>query len=191
MLELPLSEYRLPKRRRADVKRSRYPVKSDSHFCTANHRELVTFCRAVGPRNHKELEHIRGSDLIRNEDGSYAVLINKGKGGKMRQAPVIGSQDQIATVISLMHAANDDLVFANIPDAADIHSYRAEYACAVYQKYARPIDELPREDRYVCRGDLLGVVYDKRAMMAVSKALGHSRLDVIAQSYLWALNASM
>jgi hypothetical protein len=187
VLGLPIAELKMPKRRRVDITRSRLPVKSDIHFSPANHQALVDFCRSVGPRNHKELAYIRGSDLIVLEDGSYAVAIHKGKGGKPRLAPLYGPPERIERVVEMMRAAGDELLFPEIPYAADIHSYRAEYACGIYQTHARPLDQIPREDRYVCRKDLVGTIYDKRAMKVASEALGHSRLDVIAQSYLWAL----
>ena len=37
---------------------------------------------------------------------------------------------------------------------------------------------------YVCRGDLKGVVYDRKAMEIASKALGHNRISVIAAHYI-------
>lgn len=188
VLGLPIAELELPKRRRVDITRSRLPVRSDAHFSPANHQDLVDFCRSVGPRNHKELAYIRGSDLATLEDGSFAVDIHKGKGGKQRLAPIYGPPERIEQVVEMMRAAGDELLFPEIPYAADIHSYRAEYACCIYQTHARPIDRIPQEDRYICRKDLAGVVYDKRAMKIASEALGHSRLDVIAQSYLWALD---
>lgn len=39
-------------------------------------------------------------------------------------------------------------------------------------------------DAYVCRGDLQGIVYDRKAMEIASKALGHNRISVIAGHYL-------
>ena len=39
-------------------------------------------------------------------------------------------------------------------------------------------------DRYVCRRDRAGVVYDKAAMLQVSRMLGHNRISVIAGHYL-------
>ena len=188
VLGLPIAELDLPKRRRVDITRSRLPVKSDAHFSPSKHQDLVDFCRSVGPRNHKELEYIRGSDLVVLEDGSYAVDIRKGKGGKPRLAPIYGPPERVERVVEMMRAAGDGLLFLTIPYAADIHSYRAEYACTIYRTHARPLDQIPREEQYICRKDLAGVVYDKLAMKIASEALGHSRLDVIAQSYLWALN---
>ena len=187
VLGVHIADYDLPKRARKDYKRSRNPVKSDVHFSPANHQDLVDFCRSVGPRHNKELAYIRGTDLVMMEDGRYAVRIRKGKGGKARLAPVYGPTERIEKVVRLMREAGEDLVFPHIPTAADIHAYRAEYACEIYLTHARPLEEIPREDRYCCRKDMAGTVYDKAAMRIASEALGHSRLDVIAQSYLWAL----
>ena len=184
---LTLDNFTLPKRQRKDITRSREPVKSDAHFAAYRHQDLVTFCRCVGPRNKKELQKIRGCDLREMEDGRFAVHIRQGKGGKERYAPITGSPAEVNMVVAMMQDAGDELVFPHVHSAADIHSYRAEYACRIYKAHARPLDEIPREERYVCRKDMTGSVYDKKAMLIASEALGHSRLDVIALSYLWAL----
>jgi hypothetical protein len=64
----------------------------------------------------------------------------------------------------------------------DVHHYRSEYASTLYRKLAR--QEIPKAERYCCRGDLKGTWYDKAAMKEVSEALGHSRISVIAEHYL-------
>ena len=89
----------------------------------------------------------------------------------------------------MMREAGDKYVFSHVHSAADIHSFRAEYACRVYKAQARPLEEIPRKERYICRKDIAGTDHDKMAMKIVNEALGHSLLDVIAQSYLWALEA--
>ena len=62
--------------------------------------------------------------------------------------------------------------------------------------YARHIESIPydkvnkgtgkkfQSEVYVCRKDEAGKKLDKAAMHIASKALGHNRLDVIANSYL-------
>ena len=187
VLGLPLANYVLPKRQRKDITRSRYPVKSDVHFAAHKHLDLITYCRCVGPRNKKELQQIRGTDLCQLPDGGYAVHIVKGKGGKERYAPVYGSATEVDLVVAMMQEAGEQLVFPHVHSAADIHSYRAEYACRVYKAHARSLEVIPRKEKYICRKDMAGTVYDKMAMKIASEALGHSRLDVIALSYLWAL----
>ena len=50
---------------------------------------------------------------------------------------------------------------------------------------ARKEKDIPRADRYVMRKDRAGEVLDKLAMEITSKMLGHNRINVIAQSYLY------
>lgn len=64
----------------------------------------------------------------------------------------------------------------------DVHGYRAVYATEVYAMYAR--DEIPKEDKYICRKDQKGIILDKKAMLEASKALGHNRIDVVAGHYI-------
>jgi len=79
----------------------------------------------------------------------------------------------------------NERVWSKIPSRADIHSYRADYCKSLYELHARPIADIPASDRYYCRKDLKGVIYDKRAMAVASRALGHNRIGVIAGSYLY------
>ena len=58
------------------------------------------------------------------------------------------------------------------------------YATEVYDRYARPKEEIPPAERYVCRRDCAGIVLDKCAMRIASEALGHSRINVITEYYL-------
>ena len=64
-------------------------------------------------------------------------------------------------------------------------TYRAEYALRVYFRFARPINSLKHKEKYFCRSDMKGFVFDRAAMLHASRALGHNRLNVIAKSYLW------
>jgi len=68
--------------------------------------------------------------------------------------------------------------------------YRAQYAQIMYARLARPLEESPKEERYVCRGTKKGIVYDRVALQKVSKALGHNRCDVVANNYLYAPRAN-
>lgn len=96
--------------------------------------------------------------------------------------PVMGD---VELVRRLCKAAGDGQVFPAVNQNADIHSYRAVYCRRVYEKYARDISTLPRSERYHCHADKAGVVYDRAAMKMASEALGHSRISVIASSYLY------
>ena len=74
--------------------------------------------------------------------------------------------------------AGDDLVFPRIPRHLDVHSYRREFAQALYLAHA-PGRELPS-----ATGRLTPGSYDVAAVTYVSHALGHSRLDVVLRHYL-------
>ena len=171
---------RTESRMRSDITRSRGAATRDAHFSEKNHADLVEFCRATGLRR-RELSKLTGDKLIKI-DGKYHIAVDKGgKGGKTRIVPIIGDEKRI---IELMQKAGDKKVFDKIPQAADIHGYRRQYAHTLYQMYARDISNIPKSERYICRNDLKGVVYDKQAMQIVTQALGHNRIDVIAGHYI-------
>lgn len=116
-------------------------------------------------------------------DQDYFIYHRKDKGGKYRFAPIIGEHKQ--DIIGRMKStAPDRKVWEHVSGNADIHGYRSDYATAIYNMYARPLDTLERDQKYYCRRDLRGVIYDKFAMIKASKALGHNRKSVIAGHYL-------
>lgn len=137
---------------------------------------------ACGLRRH-ELRNLRYQDIA--PDGS-SVKVMTGKGGKYREAPVLEA-DRAVILQKLSSAPDPDAYIfqkKDIPSRLPEHRCRRMYAQKLYKAYARDPDQLPAADRYVCRKDKRGVVYDRKAMMIVSKALGHSRLDVVANNYL-------
>lgn len=167
-------------RQRKDITRSRNAVKRDRHFSESNHAELVAFCRATGLRR-AELKALRGTALYQDRSGYYLHITSGSKGGRERYAPIIGDKD---LVIRLCKQAGDGKVFEKVPSGADIHSYRRDYATAIYQQYARPLEQLTAKEKYYCRGDRKGEVFDRAAMRIASNALGHGRIEVIAGHYL-------
>lgn len=186
----------LPARHRAEITRSRnHTIVSDrtgkiiknpsvraGHFSEKNNAEIVAFCRSTGLRR-SELESLTGDQLEVTEDGDAYIHL-KGyqcKGGRPRVVPVIGD---ISNAITLCQNAGRNKVFPRVPQAMDVHSYRSEYAVAIYNQYARPLDELERKEKYYCRAELKGTVYDRAAMLMASKALGHNRISIIAEHYL-------
>ena len=103
------------------------------------------------------------------------------KNGRPRKAPIIGN---VAKIVSMMQAAGTGKVFEKIPNGADIHSYRAEYATQVYLNHARPLKTLPKDEIYYCRKDRKGTWFDRRAMLEASRALGHNRVCVVGEHYI-------
>lgn len=166
---------------RKDIKRSRDTVSRDQHFSEQNHTDLVVFCRSTGLRR-AELKALRGTALYQDPSGTYYIHVTSDrKGGRERYAPVISD---IELVCKLCREAGENKVFSSIPSAADIHSYRAAYATQIYLQHARPLEQLTRQEKYYCRGDRKGEIFDRAAMQKASQALGHNRINVIAGHYL-------
>lgn len=175
-------KYTAPKRERASIKRSRYTVERDKHFSIVANKELIAFCSATGLRR-RELLSIHGTDIIYGDNGKLMIRVT-GKGGKTRCIDVIGTPYEMNIVRKTMEKANSGKVFGHIHSAFDVHYYRSIYACKAYRSKARDLGILDKSEKYVCRKDKAGTVYDKQAMLYASKQLGHNRIDVIAYSYL-------
>ncbi len=174
-----------PSRERACITRSRGEKGMDKHFSEARNAELAAFCRGTGLRR-AELEQVCGIDLVRNPDGTYAVHVHTGsKGGRERLAPIIGTPDQQRAIVARFEATeSESKVWGKVHSAADVHSWRAEYATAIYNTHARDVATLDRSERYDCRGDMAGQSYDRDALLEASQALGHNRISIVAEHYL-------
>lgn len=176
-------DVKLPARVRKNITRSRGVKARDCHFSEEQNAEFVTFCKTTGLRS-EGMQNLRGRDLVDNGDGTYSIDVTE-KGGKRRFAPIFGSPEAVSMVVAKMQAAGNEKVWPDgVPNGADIHSYRAAYATAIYKHYERDLSTLPRSERYDCRTDLRGTHYDRRAMKIASEALGHSRINVIASHYI-------
>lgn len=167
-------------RYRKDIKRSRGEKVRDKNFSEKNHEDLIKFCKSTGLRR-AELLQIRGNDLIYKEGKPYIHITRGAKGGREREVPIEFNQEFI---IKKFLDAGEEKIFPKVPNGADIHGYRAEFATTLYKKLARDINLVPKSDKYICRKDLKGVIYDKKAMLDVSQALGHNRISVIAGHYI-------
>jgi len=170
-------------RHRANITRSRKDEngKSKAKFCEVRNREFVDFCRATGLRRNS-LSQLRPENLgYSRATGRYMIVDLKGKGGRPIEAPILCDR----AVERIKNTPEGQFVWNKIPSRADIHSYRADYCKNIYEIHARPIADIPKGERYYCRGDLKGVVYDRRAMAVASRALGHNRISVVAGHYLY------
>lgn len=155
-----LADVELPKRRIENVKRSRYVTAGDRRFDPAKNRDLVDFARATGLRR-RELSKVTVRD-VREENGRLYVHVERGKGGKSRDVRVRGDlADRLREIVAAAEREGRDRLFDAVPQYADIHFYRREYAKArLEEEKARGVDEA-------------------RAMREVSQDLGHKRLDVL------------
>lgn len=172
----------VPPMRRQDIKRSRR--RETKNFSEANNADIVRFAKGTGLRRH-ELSAVRGDQLIRKRDGSLLLQGIHGKGGKIRDVPVL--PEYAEDISRIVAEKGDGQLFSRVPSHMPVHRYRSEYACAMYLKHARDVTTLPDKSVYRCRGDMTGVYLDREAMGHVSRCMGHNRISVIAQSYLYQL----
>ena len=168
----------LPPRHREAIHRSRqssvHEGPSSPHFQPEHWQSLLDFLRVTGLRR-REVSMLRVGQ-IQEQPGGRVVLHIKGKGGKVRQVPVLPGQE--ARVMDLVQGRNEDeLVFARIPGHLDIHAYRRHYAQTLYQELSGL--PLPPATGRLPRG-----ILDEQAILVVSQALGHNRRDVILTYYL-------
>jgi len=165
-------------RHRANITRSR---KGKAIFSEVRNKEFVDFCKSTGLRR-EEIENLKPEHLRYDESiGRYMITDLKGKGGRVLNCPVLSKE----AVERIKNTPAGQKVWSKVPTRPDIHSYRAEYCKSVYNLYARPVEAIPKDEKYHCRKDLKGVIYDKRAMLIASRALGHNRISVIAGHYLY------
>lgn len=188
-----------PTRKRENITRSRKDAVRDKGFSASRNETLIAFGECTGLRR-SELSCLTGDKLIPQADGSYCIRVDKGtKGGRKRVAMVIGPPEQVAIVVDAMKQAGKEKVFSRINSHADIHAMRAVYASRIYKSLVGDRDQCEQirfwnqesrsyeGDVYWCRGDQRGLWFDKSAMLAASKALGHSRISVVGEHYLYNL----
>ena len=144
------------------------------------------------PADMKRLGMLQDARMFSEE---YFTHVRNGKGGRERLSPIIG-QDAAQIIERIQNTSSEEKVWQHVHQSADIHSYRAEYATAIYKAHARAIKDIPydRVNRgtgrryqsqvYTCRKDEAGRKLDKAAMLVCSKALGHNRISVVADNYI-------
>ncbi|MCL0101335.1 site-specific integrase [Peptococcaceae bacterium] len=158
-------EVELPIRRKINIVRSRRSAVRDKNFSESRNRDLITFAKATGLRR-KGLSRVRVQDVFERE-GRLFVAIRE-KGGRYREAPVLQKYtERVKEIINKKGV--EDKIFEKVPSCADIHSYRREYARELYKELT---------------GGNYSENKDKEAVMRVSEALGHSRIDVVTRYYL-------
>ena len=158
----------------------------------------ISKIEALPERMAAQDKHLNVLRDTRMFDCEYFCHVRNGKGGRERISPIVGKNvDQI--VARIRDTAADEKVWQHVNSNADIHGYRGDYATAIYKSHARAIDQIPydrvnagtgrryQSDVYVCRKDEAGKRLDKAAMLICSKALGHNRIEVVANNYIRAL----
>ena len=160
-------EVQLPRRRKCDIVRSRIDAVRDKNFSESRNKDLITFAKATGLRR-RGLSEIRARDIFEKEERLFVAV--REKGGRYREAPVLQEYTEIVREIVSKKDSVEDKIFEKVNSCIDVHSYRREYAQELYK-------------------EIVGQEYDAKnkdeeALMQVSEALGHSRIDVVTRHYL-------
>ncbi len=164
-----------PRRERTKITRSRGPKQHDRHFQPENWPTLLHFLSATGLRR-QEVHDLHVRDIL-ERDGRVLVHVANGKGGRWRDVPVLpGREEDVLAVRGERDL--DEVVFARIPKHLDVHSYRREFAQALYLFHA------PGRDLPPATGRLKPADYDRAAAQRVTEALGHNRIDVVLRHYI-------
>lgn len=167
----------LPARIRSGITKNRTKIKD---FNMKKHADLVLFGTSTGLRRSEMLD-LQWKDI---DPETLSVTVRKGKGGKFRIVDRILYPDAFRARFEPSKHDPEQKIFGGVPCRFPEHRFRRQYAQTLYKQLARPVNQLPKNDRYICRRDKRGTVYDRAAMRIVSHELGHSRIDVIAISYL-------
>jgi len=163
------NDYQAPKRRRQDIKRSRYAAIRDAHFSTERNKDLVVFCLGTGLRRH-EVAAVRPEDVFREGDKVY-IFVAQGKGGKKRTVQAWGPYSD--NIWSIARARDgQERIFERVHSHADIQALRRQFAQAKYLEEAHQTFDIKN--------------YNKEALSEVSIQLGHGpkRRDVILRGYV-------
>lgn len=174
------------------ITRSRLEVESDKHFSEKNHPEIVLLAKATGGRR-SDLLKIKPED-IKTENGLMWCEFRQSKGGKDRKAPILPRyREQVAELVA--KSEKNKPIIDKINHAVDVHSYRREYAQALYSVICQdtrlqgqllaqlpPRTETASGSKYYGRGN--GFSGNRDDIYIVSQALGHNRLSVSVRHYL-------
>ena len=173
-----------PSRERSAIIRSRSEVANDKHISDKREQELARFTSALGLRR-SEMLRIQANALYFKNGKAFLNVTEGTKGGKTRQVEICGATEGETREIVRWIQSRDGKLFPKLSKHYDNHYYRAVYAKRLYDRYKRKYKDIPQKERYIMRKDRAGEVFDKLAMEIVSKNLGHNRISVIAQSYLY------
>jgi hypothetical protein len=166
----------LPKRRREEIKRSRRPAVRDTHINLEHWQHVINFCLACGLRR-EELRDLYVREVYqRRKDERLVVFVRHGKGGKDREVPVFPGREQ-AVLSQVTGRQPDEHVFVRLSSLLDIHSYRRRFAQELYEHLSGKA--LPPLE-----GRLQSKALDRDAALAVSRHLGHNRIDIIFGHYI-------
>ena len=171
-----------PIRKSEDITRSRNEVKSDSRLDEKKYADIITVARGTGMRR-VELQRLKPSQLEIQDGQAYITEVH-GKGDLIRTIPVLKGYND--AVIAVFDKCKAEKVFPKkIPTYIDVHSYRGDYAKAMYDQILA--DKITKGEDvaldYHTRGEVK-ISLNRAIVKEVSKTLGHARVSVTVTHYL-------
>lgn len=173
-----------PKRSRENIVRSRENVSyrnSDPKF-----EDAITFCKATGARRCGVLRFTK-NDIRQRDDGTYEVFLKEKNGMTGYRQVLPEFQEEVLRIINespgYLTPSGEKRVFRKNMLPTELHSNRAFYACRLYDYYEK--QGYATGEKYYCRKDMKGIVFDKGILKAVSEQMFHHRLDVVVTNYLY------
>lgn len=113
---------------------------------------------------------------VRNENTGLIdrVVVVHAKHGKTNISEILPEHQREVTRIFESKEYRD---FFYPSDHCNVHQCRRDYAQALYAHYARPIEELRREEKYICKDGSFRQ-FDREALAKVAVSLGHQPNDL-------------
>ncbi len=198
----------IPKRSSSNITRSRNYNESMFMADVEKHGNIAQLLKATGVRRF-EFSFLYPEYFYTDSNNNVSLRLDgkiaQTKGGKARDIPIIDeNQERIREILSLLPPGEP--ICPNPPSGLDIHGIRSMYTKDFYFKIARNTDDISADERvfykhpkkdyrhpghfyysapgiYRRRRD--GAVFDRRALLIISQALGHERVNVIVTNYLW------
>lgn len=174
-------DFETPRRRRKDIKKNRGSIADVKDFNEKKYARELNFGCATGARRAALLK-LEYKDIFEKE-GELYVHFERDKGGKSRDVKIMPRYKNFIRSFIKKGDPNEK-VFKSLPSRFPEHRCRRHFAQEYYNLIKRDVNSIPVKERYICRIDKSGCVYDRKAMKLVSEALGHERVDVIALHYL-------
>lgn len=194
-LNLSKAQLGLKERKLKGVKRSRGGLDPKMESLYQKYKSQMDIARATGSRRQM-ITVLEFKDFVFKNGKPVAVKFNRDKGGKSRIAPILPEyQERVADI--LKNAKHEGPIFSYYSKNINNHYLRGDYAKKLADKLSESfrrtgkleingydcsyLVKLSKKDMQI-EGLRYGL--DKEVSAAVSGALGHNRIDVLA-SYLY------
>lgn len=172
---LKSKELNLKDRKITEIKRSRKGPDQNRPGLLMKFMDQIMFIRACGCRRNS-VTRVTYGDIVFKDGIAIGVNLIE-KGGKERIAPVLEQyQTEFTNFINRYALHPNETIFKSFDNHVAAHFYRAQYAKCLYKELYNKIGD-EKNEKYK--------EYDKEVLKQVSKALGHNRVNVVVDNYMY------